>query len=57
MNDLGLSSHQSQIQSFYFVSCPWRFAEKLEAGFNAGVVDKTINGNAVSEAIPPIILK
>lgn len=51
-----LFAQHEQIQAFYFVAGPWRFAKKFQARIHAGVVREAANWDANSQLIPAKII-
>jgi len=45
-----------QIQRFNFLSGPGSAAQKLQTGFDAGIVGKALDGDALSHFIPAVLL-
>ena len=44
-----------KIEALYFLSCPGSFTQKLQTRSDAGILKKTIDGNAFTEFLPSIL--
>jgi hypothetical protein len=47
---------RSKKKVFYFFSSPRCFSQKLQAGFDTGIIGKTFNVNAFTKNIPAIFI-
>lgn len=55
-NRLGLVAFQTDKQLFDFFPCPGCFAQKSQAGFDAGILLKAANIDFPSQGFPSIVL-
>ena len=49
-----LAQHE-QVEALYLLTCPWRFAQKLQAGIDAGVQSKTAYGDKYCQLGPAVV--